>query len=361
MNALDLTPGTQNYAAWQVRPLNELPMTYEAFLKHLVAWAILAASTHNTQPWRFIIEPRARTVHFCIDSNWVLPASDKIGRQAMISMGCALENFLCAADYYGAPCKVDYPLAMEGYPLPLITVRVEKPSNGAHHDLRTMEAMRKRRMNRKRFDPTRKVPPHVIEEMRKMANQLGLAVDIITDWPTRITMANVQYGADQVVIAMTKFRNELGMFFLPNNTPDNRGMPGATYGLDDEMSRRIHDELLKKGAFDAYLAEAFPAGDREALKTAPLIFVISIPEDTPHFWVTAGRMLERTALIAEIEGLGFSIHAAMVEESVSNTTLKFRLRRSERPTVIGRLGYSQESLPPHAPRANLEEVCEIRQ
>lgn len=361
MNTFDTTPGTQNYDAWLVRPLTEFPETHEAFLEHLVAWAILGASTHNTQPWRFIVEPYASLVRFCLDPYWVLPASDKVGRQAVISMGCALENFLRAADYYGAPCEVEYPLVTEGYPHSLVIVRVGTPTT-IGHDSHTIELMGKRRMNRKRFNPKRKVPSEIIEEIKKMVNELGLTVHMISDWPTRIVMANAQYGADQIVLSMTNFRNELGKFFLPNDTLEKRGMPGATYGLDDEMSEKIHEELLKKGAFDAYLAEAFPAGDLEAFKTAPLIVVVSIPEDIPYFWIAAGRALEQIALTAQDEDLGFSVHAAMTEVAFSNEALKIRFMSSERPTVICRLGYlpPDETIPPHSPRVSVKEVTEFK-
>lgn len=361
MNALDRTPDSENYDAWNLKPLEGFT-TKELFLKHLVAWATLAASTHNTQPWRFIIEPQSSTIHLCLDPYWVLPASDKNGRQAGISMGCALENLLRAASYYGAPCEVSYPLLPEGYPHPFITVLVGERIASAEYDSCILKTMRERKMNRKRFDPKQKIPPEVIKEISGITDKLGLTLDMITDWPTRNIMATAQYAADQIVIAMNDFRNELGRFFLPNSTLEPRGMPGFTYGLDDEMSEKIHEELLKEGAFDAYIAEAFPAGDLEAFKSAPLILVISIPEDTPYFRVLAGRALESIALLAEKSRLGFSVHAAMTEVAFSRGALKTRLMRPEQPVVICRIGYpiSGDTVPAHSPRVAPEQLTETK-
>ncbi len=360
MNVLDITPEVKNYDAWKLQPLEGFA-TVETFLRHLIGWAVLAPSTHNTQPWKFMVEPHNSSVFFCLDPHWILPASDKEGRQAMISMGCALQNFLRAADYYGVPCEVTYPLAREGHPEPFITVRVGELSARIGYDSRLLDMMRERRMNRKRFDPKRKISLEIIEEIKKIADNLGLTVDIVNDWITKNILAETQYKADQVVLAMDEFRNELGRFFLPNNTTEERGMPGSTFGLDDEMSEKIHDELLKEGAFDAYIAEAFPAGDREAFKSASLILVISIPEDTSYFRVIAGRALESIALLAQENNLGFSVHAAMTEVTFLRAALKVRLMRSGDPAVICRLGYPlpDATIPPHSPRVS-EELIEVK-
>lgn len=361
MSREDATPKTPNYAAWQIELLTEA-VSREEFLKHLVSWSILAASSHNTQPWRFVVRPTTNIIDICLDSHFVLPASDKAGRQAAISIGCTLENLLTAVDYYGSWCSVKYPLCTEGYPLPFVTVQVGDPTMKGGLGVQIMNAMRQRRMNRTRFNEGKKVPSLVIEEMQKIVGRFGLSFSAITDRFTRSAMAEAQYAADNAVVALAKFRNELGDFLRPNDTLEGRCMPGATFDFDDELAEKIHRALLGDGQFDTYLADAFPAGDREAFLSAPLIGVIGAPEDKPSFWVSAGRALERCALLAELEGLDLSVHAAMVEESILNTALKMRLWKQGRPTVIFRVGYSLErrtARPPHAPRVPLDEVVEI--
>ncbi len=357
----DATPRTPNYAAWQIEPLTEA-VSKERFLKHLVSWAILAASSHNTQPWSFVVRPATNTIDICLDSRFVLPASDKTGRQAAISIGCTLENFLTAADHYGSWCSVKYPLCTEGYPLPFVTVQVGDPTMKGGSDVQIMNAMKQRRMNRKRFDEGRKVPQNLVEEMKKIVNRFGCSFSAVTDRFTRGMMAEAQYAADNAVVALTKFRNELGNFLRPNDTLEGRCMPGATFDFDDELAEKVHRALLGDGQFDTYLADAFPAGDRETFLSAPLIGIIGASEDKPSSWVSAGRSLERCALLAELEGLDLSVHAAMVEEPILNTALKMRLWKQGRPTVIFRLGYSLEgrtARPPHAPRVPVDEVVEI--
>jgi len=68
-------------------------------LKFLLQFALAAPSSHNTQPWQFRI--RDRTIELWGARRRMLPASDSNHRQFFLSLGCALENLLLAADYYG--------------------------------------------------------------------------------------------------------------------------------------------------------------------------------------------------------------------------------------------------------------------
>src|SRR5829696_6437516 len=60
----------------------------------VVAAAGAAPSTHNTQPWRFVVEPDA--IHLHLDPSRALPVIDPTGREARISCGAALLNLRLA-------------------------------------------------------------------------------------------------------------------------------------------------------------------------------------------------------------------------------------------------------------------------
>lgn len=358
--------GTQNseknnYLAWNIQPLQSLGVSREEFLLHLVGWAVLAPNSHNAQPWKFRIDVRTGAIAVCADADYILPASDKICRQTHISIGCALENLLVAAEAYGLAYEVAYAAGTPVYPEPVATARFifpEKPVNNMRPEL--LNAMKQRRMNRGKYDPARKLPELFVSESETICREFGLAFDGIRDAATRFAVAEIQYSADKAVVMLNGFRKELADFLLPNDTPLFRGMPGNTFGLNDEMACRVHDALRKDGSFDPDLAFGLAASGRDGIKSSPALFVISVPEDIPVWWVKAGMAFEKAALLAQRNGLAIAVHAAMVEVAMFNNLLKLRLRRKERPTVIFRAGYATEERP-HAPRVGAAECSEVIQ
>jgi len=68
-------------------------------LGFLLRYAILAPSTHNTQPWRFTTGSD-RLLVYRDRSRW-LQVADPSQRELHLSVGCALENLLIAARAFG--------------------------------------------------------------------------------------------------------------------------------------------------------------------------------------------------------------------------------------------------------------------
>lgn len=70
----------------------------EAQIRFILAFAVLAPSTHNTQPWLFKIE--GDTVHIYANKEYLLPKADKQRRDFFISFGCLFENLVTAGEYF---------------------------------------------------------------------------------------------------------------------------------------------------------------------------------------------------------------------------------------------------------------------
>src|SRR5688500_16844219 len=66
--------------------------------------AILAASPHNTQPWRFAVS--AGEVAVYADRACHLGAFDPFRREMHLGVGCAIENFVLAARVLGIETEV---------------------------------------------------------------------------------------------------------------------------------------------------------------------------------------------------------------------------------------------------------------
>lgn len=79
-------------------------MTIRDVFKDLVAEAIKAPSSHNTQPWVF--ELRDDHLLLCADRTRALPVNDPHDRELTISCGCALMNMQVAAAARGHGLRI---------------------------------------------------------------------------------------------------------------------------------------------------------------------------------------------------------------------------------------------------------------
>ncbi|MGD2168805.1 MAG: hypothetical protein PVI40_01020 [Chlamydiota bacterium] len=72
----------------------------------LLNYAVLAPSNLNSQPWKFSV--KEDSVEFLPDFDCWLKVSDPDKRELFISLGCALQNFIIAAEYFNLSCSVHY-------------------------------------------------------------------------------------------------------------------------------------------------------------------------------------------------------------------------------------------------------------
>lgn len=96
-----------NYKPWliQIDDFYKLSSKIDK-IRFFLNFAVLAPSSHNSQPWRF--EADEQKIKIFLEPARRLLYSDKNNRQAHISLGAAITNIITAADYYGFSCSVDY-------------------------------------------------------------------------------------------------------------------------------------------------------------------------------------------------------------------------------------------------------------
>src|SRR5688572_1166934 len=73
-------------------------------LARAVQSAVLAPSSHNTQPWSFHI--RWDALEIVLDRSRVLPVADPAAREMIISCGAALQNIRIALRQWGFASRV---------------------------------------------------------------------------------------------------------------------------------------------------------------------------------------------------------------------------------------------------------------
>jgi hypothetical protein len=145
-------------------------------IAYLLRYAILAPSSHGSQPWRFSVIQN--TVELRPD---LLPwlRAHSTSRELDISLGCALENLLIAAERFGFGHEVVYPVdGRTGAPAASVTLLAEgAPSTCRPAEL--FDAVRTPTTDRGRYE-RRPVPADAVAQFRECAVDGGVGL-FLTD------------------------------------------------------------------------------------------------------------------------------------------------------------------------------------
>jgi nitroreductase len=91
---------TISSTAWEIDPSRLPPLAgVEAKLRFALQYAVLAPSSHNSQPWHFIVD--GDSVMLCADRTRALPVVDPFDRELIISCGAVLFNLRVALQRFG--------------------------------------------------------------------------------------------------------------------------------------------------------------------------------------------------------------------------------------------------------------------
>jgi len=96
----------------------------------LLRYAILAPSTHNTQPWKFALVPGG--IEVFADYSRRMPVVDPGNRELLMSVGAAIFTLRVAAEWFGMECRVTYSHSGDSErPLAVASIaRREPPAQG---------------------------------------------------------------------------------------------------------------------------------------------------------------------------------------------------------------------------------------
>lgn len=338
-----------NYQAWQINPQDfSKQSTDKDRLLFLLNFSVLAPSSHNSQPWRFLIQKN----QIDILPNWqrALPISDSDHRQLYISLGCALENLLIAADYYGYLAQIEYT------PSPKIAARLklkspakEKQADKNH----LLNFITKRVTNRFPYQKT-KLPKKFIQKIETFAKS-GLKVNLVTNQSSKEKIAEIVNTAMIEAMDNKAFRQELSGYIKTNITKANLGMPLFGMGIPTLPS------LIAPLAIKFININQKTKRQDEALlkQHTPAFIIISTQTDNRKDQLQAGQVYERIALEAEKQGLASAVMAAAIQIGDYYKDLQKILGISARPQVFMRLGYPTKPTR-HSPRLLAQKVTTFK-
>lgn len=321
---------------WQVSPEDYDPTApMRDRLTFLVRYAILAPSSHNTQPWLFHVDDEEVWI-YADPARW-LQVADPGQRELHISLGCALENLLIAAEYFGFGYEVRVPQdeRREG-PVARVRMTAEaEPCGFRGPDL--LDCIPRRRTNHSIYD-AKPIPDEVRWALFACAVEVDLKLHLLFDDATKREVHDLVVEADARQFADPKWREELGYWI-------GQGAFGAPWLLA---------KMGQLAVTYVNLGRSTARRDALILMSAPAFGLITAEQDTVGSRLRVGQLFERVYLNAERYGLGIQPISQIVEDEIARARLADLVPGGVAMQPF-RMGYAEPERNP-TPRRPLEEV-----
>lgn len=322
----------------------------QATLADLVEYATRAPSGHNTQPWRFAIDGNAITIR--PDYGRRLPVVDPDGHALFMSLGCAVENLVIAAAFYGYKASVTLLLGDGSRDAMRVDLSSTAPVSPADDPdiARLARAIRKRQTTRGPFQP-RAIPASVLERLERTGNTGTITTRLITG-NDRERLADPIRSAAQAQFRDPAFRAELLQWIRFSRSEVKRQRDGLAANV---MGLPFVPHWLGKALFTvATLGRHEPARLAREAVSSPALMAFTVDADTPSAWVEAGRCFQRVALQATADGLKHAHVNMPCEVPAFSQRLADIIGCDGRPVLLIRFGYGEPM--PYSERRPLARV-----
>jgi nitroreductase len=307
-------------------------------LAKLVQQAMLAPSSHNTQPWRFRVADD--TIYLYADRSRALPMNDPDDRELTMSCGCALLNLRVAAAAAGLQAALE--ILPDGSEPDLLAAVQLRQSAERHQPEAELSALTgSRHTYRRSFDKTH-VDDEIVAELCAAARTEGA-------WLRRLVGEQVNEAAALVARggaaqwADRRWREELAQWMRPRRSGDGLTLPGVVAPLARMVVRNID------------MGKAVAARDRRLAQESPVLAILGTAGDTRRDWLAAGQALERVLLTARRWGLQASFLNQPVQVSALRSRLQQLAATTGFPQMLIRLGVPSEE-PGATPRRVLSRL-----
>lgn len=335
----------KNYSAWNIETEQFPISSIEEQIRFLIGFAILAPSGHNSQPWKFKINQN--TVYVLVEPLRSLAKSDPLKKQLAISLGCMVENFCIAADFFDFETNVEF-LSIQNDTVPILKINLIKKVSTFSKQDHLIFSINRRGTNRNKYKNL-EIPQNFISECTKLSTN-DIKINFIFDRITKEKVIELVIKSQIKIMEDFDFRNELSELIKPNFTQSKIGMPGFSFGLPTIVSI-LASFLIKK----INMSKLNQKGDEKILRNTPAFLTVCVSQDRPESWLNSGRIFEKVWLMAVREGLAMAPNAAPVAKPEFSSELIKILDLKTIPILFSRVGFS-EKISRHTPRLNQKDV-----
>jgi hypothetical protein len=336
----------------------------------LIRAAILAASPHNTQPWRFRVTDSFIELH--IDPKRNVGALDPFLREEHIGIGCALENLMLAARANG------YAATTTLMPGTLSSILSQSQSElvarvdlapGTREESELYNAIPRRHTNRSPYERQRPIPKDIVDRLSRLpSGDENVRIFLFTGEAEhqRIvkisSAANIELYSDPYVAAASEQWVRLQWKEVQRSrdglTIDAFGLAPIAAAAAKTMPTQLLNRIASKSSKTGY-------ADR--MLTAPLIGFIAVRDRYDRAQcLRAGRIWQRAHLLVTTRGIAGRPCNEAVEmvdhERMQGRAPKCLFQLAEitgdptwQPTFVFLMGYPTETA--HAsPRRPVQEL-----
>jgi len=331
----------ENYKAWQINLEDFFKLgTKKDRLSFLINFAVLAPSSHNSQPWCFFV--RESTIDVFFEQKRRLVVGDEENRLSFQSIGCAITNLLVAADFFNFSYRINL------FPDPLqsnlvASIFFDEIAENKKNDDSLVKAISSRSVNRGKYHDN--PPLSFFDSVNKFVTP-EIEIDFIDQsFHARDQIIELLILSSIRIMESNDFRAELSHFVKNNLTKSFVGMPASGMGIPTLLSffasrvvRKLNMDKINKQK-NLLILKRF----------TPIIGIISTKIDDQINQVKAGIFFQRVALVAESLGISISVWASPVINEGDATKLSSFLNKSVRPQLVFRAGIAYKKMP-HSPR-----------
>lgn len=323
-------PSAAPYAYW--RRIAPDGMSDAEFI---VMCGVLAANPHNTQPWRFRVEPGVVEIWNDVDRH--LGAADPARRMMKMGLGCALENMRLAARHLG-------------YANP----REEVDEQAQHIFLHLGEkgepvadplfgAIFKRQTTRTPFDLLQHVPVEWTAALSDQASGLGIAVRWYREESLRSAIADVHRSAVRAWMTEAKRHSDAVKWWRHTREEwetKRDGISIFTSGLP-AFFRAAGPALVSREQIEGDAGREQEIGWVDSIvDPTPLWAVVHGTREDWSSCVNAGRFLERVYLEAARDGLAVCplVYASELPRMSEQLKAVLNIPEGEHVFIVCRIG-----------------------
>lgn len=315
---------------------------------HVLHCATLAPSSHNSQPWRFVLGDNK--IILCADRLRSLPVVDPFDRELIISCGAALFNLRVALASQGIGYAITlFPSSID--PDVLADVRLLR-DRVTGEELKSMASAIGLRVTTRKPFSLRAVDVSIERALIHAGETEGVDVVCISASAPRNAIADLIAEADRRQFNDPRFRRELAKWIHPARTYDGMPAYSAGIGLLLDFATPLVASAIR--TFD--VGGGVAATHRELVAGSPLLVGIATGVDDAQAWLASGQALERILLYATSQGLCTSYlnQPIELEDMRGELGSLLGLPRSHYPQLLLRTGHGIPAT--HTQRRPLREV-----